>query len=129
MPTYATLMYLKMEYARLDVPARELVWREYRDLLGAEDDRLADPVGYSLWVDFFEDPETVEEAWRAVSVDADERTLRRLLPLSGPVPWDLKEPLLEPRADEPAWRQTVLRALDGAQHDAYGQSGGARAGE
>jgi hypothetical protein len=97
-----------------------LLWREYRDLLATDDDRLADPVAYSLWVDFFEDPETVGEAWRELTLDEDERRLTRLLSVSGPVPWSLKAPLFERLAPDRRWHEPIVRALGGVAFDVYG---------
>lgn len=53
MPCYATLMYLKHKFPDLGPSERERLWREYGGLLDQSDERLADPVSYSLWVDFF----------------------------------------------------------------------------
>lgn len=87
MPCYANTMYLKHGYEEFGRAEKAAFWDAYRAALDAVDDRLADPVGYSLWVDFFEDPETVGEAWRETTrrdrVPFDRR-LRRVLKNAGP---------------------------------------------
>jgi hypothetical protein len=92
MPCYATLMYMRHYFADWDQTARDRFWAEYRSLLSDDDDRLAGPVAYSLWCDYFEDPASVAEAWTLIEApDAlSERGLRRALDASGPVPYDIK---------------------------------------
>ena len=79
MPCYATLMY--MPHKEWDDEAKGRFWDEYRSLLSDDDDRLADPVAYSLWCDYFEDPDTVEEAWLALASpgSVSDRGLERML--------------------------------------------------
>jgi hypothetical protein len=81
MPCYANLMYIQHHHNDWNDDARRLFWNEYRSLVGDPDDRLADPVAYSLWCDYFEDPEIVEEAWQEIARRAElsERGLQRVL--------------------------------------------------
>jgi hypothetical protein len=124
MPSYGLLMYIKVEhFFEWNANARELFWNEYRQLLSAEHDELADPVGYSLWADYFEDPRTVEEAWRqlARSADLSERGLERLLTLSGPVPFGLKAKLYDEVLPHRRWHPFIFRSLLGSAFDYFGQ--------
>ncbi len=90
-PCYVLLMYVKTHYKDFDIQTRGFVWGKFRDWLSADDDALAGPAGYSLWVDFFEDPGTVEEAWQSLVPDSvAEKLLQRVLIYSGPVPFRLK---------------------------------------
>lgn len=132
-PSYALLMYLRMDWDRLPEPLRDSVLTRYALLLEAEDPALTDAVEaveYSIWVDFFEDLETQEQTLRALTADlvaeagaatpAAARRLERVLPLTGPVLWEHKRPLYEALSGDPRWAPSVLRGLVASYHDIYG---------
>jgi hypothetical protein len=124
MPCYANTMELVSFYDQFGVVEREAFWDEVRSLLGSDDDRLADPMSYALWVDLFEDAGTVEEAWReATRRDATpwERRVARVLDVAGPVPWALKAELFEQLVGDVRWHPAIFRALAGSTFDVFGQ--------
>ena len=126
MPCYANTVALHGFYHEFADAQRRLLWEAYRMWLASEDDRLADPIAHSLWVDFFEDETTVEEAWREVmraDVAPWERRVARVLQVAGPVPWALKKPLLDELAGEPRHHHAVFRALAGSAFDHLGELG------
>jgi hypothetical protein len=126
MPCYANTIALHGFYGEFAVGERDALWEAYRTWLASDDDRLADPIAHSLWVDFFEDPATVQEAWRAVTrtdVGVWERRVERVLRVAGPVPWHVKAPLLEELAGIPRMHQAVFGALAGSAFDLLGQLG------
>lgn len=97
------------------------VWRRLASYLDSEA-AFADPITYLLWVDLFEDQRTAEEAWRGVvSHCASEQSLKRLLDVSGPVPFALKEPLYLRLLHDKKYHTAVLRSLHFSAHDVYGQ--------
>lgn len=123
MPSYATLMYMKDRYNDLPGELREKLWTAFRAALESDDRRVADPVTYILWVDFFEDLDTVEEAWSEMArrdLPSWEPRLRRVLEAAGPVPWPQKEPVFEELAPDTSWHPHILRALVGSAFDVYG---------
>ena len=123
MPCYATLMYMRHYFFEWDEDARRRFWEEYRSLLSDDDDRLADPIAYSLWCDYFEDPASVEEAWTAVASPGavSELGLRRVLDVSGPVPYHLKVPIYERLIGSKHWHPFIFRSLLDSAFDVYGQ--------
>jgi hypothetical protein len=124
MPDYATLMYVKSHYEDLDDELRGRLWSAFRAALESGDDRVAERVAYSLWVDFFEDSSTVAEAWRAVTRRDGigwERRIGRVLDAAGPVPWPHKEALFEELVGDASWHPHILLALLGSAFDVYGQ--------
>lgn len=126
MPCYANTMELKSFYGEFGPEDRRMFWDAYRAALDCDDDRLADPVAYSLWVDFFEDPSTVHEAWRETTwrgTEPWERRVARVLDVAGPVPWASKEELFEQLGDQSRWHGPIFRALFGSAFDVYGQIG------
>jgi hypothetical protein len=126
MPCYANTIALHGFYGQFDAAQRRLLWDAYRDWLASEDDRLADPAAHSLWVDFFEDEATVQEAWREVSRRdgvAWERRLARVLQVCGPVPWRVKFGLLDELAADPRLHHAVFRAVAGSAFDSFGDVG------
>lgn len=121
MPCYGNLMYTMHFYGEFGEVERAAFWQEYRALLADADDRLADPIAYSLWVDYFE--AGYDEAWLEVtSLDPPwERRMERVLPVSGPVRWKLKEPVYLHLADDERWHPFIVRGLIGSAFDAYGK--------
>jgi hypothetical protein len=100
------------------------LWAGYRQRLEAPDP--AGPVEYSLWVDHFEDRRTVAAAWAAMIDDeppSTERALRRttrVLPISGPVPWQLKHPYYVSLLPVPELHPALFQALLASYRDVYG---------
>jgi len=44
---------------------KEIIWKHFMKYLASEN-YYADPVGYVLWVEFFEDATTVRETWQGL---------------------------------------------------------------
>jgi hypothetical protein len=122
MPCYATLMYGKNHFSEWDGSTKKYFWDQYRSLLSDADDRLGDPVAYSLWCDYFEDPDTVEEAWAALASPhvLSERGLERILEVSGPVPYAFKAELCG-RLENTRWHPFIFRSLHRSAFDVCGQ--------
>jgi hypothetical protein len=103
-------------------------WQAMREHL--EQPRASEAVLYSLWVDWFEDIETVERAFTEVLArdaarlgEDDEALLRRataVLKVSGPVPWKLKFPVYTAAAEVERLRPAVFSGLLYSFHDVYG---------
>jgi hypothetical protein len=126
MPCYANTIALHGFHPQFDEEQRSALWEAYRTWLASDDDRLADPAAHALWVDFFEDDATVEEAWREVTrrdVAPWQRRVERVLQVAGPVPWSLKAALLDELAADPRLHHAVLRALVGSAFDPFGDIG------
>jgi len=126
MPCYANTMELNGAYERFGDDEKQMLWTAFREVLGSEDDRLADPLAYALWVDFFEDPTTVEESWREMTRrdgDAWERRIERVLENAGPVPWPLKEELFAQLVRDTRFHHAIFRALAGSAFEVCGQLG------
>lgn len=119
MPCYANTMALKWHVADLEPADRERLYAAFRDALDDGDERLADTVAYSLWVDFFEDQTTVTAAWDALILGAPDGRIARLLSISGPVPWALKAPWFGWLGRR--WRNQVAAAIRSARTEYYGQ--------
>ena len=129
MPGYALLMYTTGPFEDFTAQEKERFWAGYRALLEHPDPRLAEPVAYSLWVDYYESPATVAEAWRETSGQAGawERRLERVLPAAGPVPYKLKAPLYDRLIADRRWHRPILDSLFNSTHDVYGKIDAANA--
>jgi hypothetical protein len=97
MPCYAMTMGLTWDHDQPYTDAdRELLWTTFRAALEGDDEPYMWAIGYSLCVDFFENPRTQPEAWREMirgDGPAWERRVRRVLGDSAAVPWADKERL------------------------------------
>jgi hypothetical protein len=123
MPAYALLqqLFITRVYRDLDLDARHLFWDFAREMLSAEDAALADPVAYCMWCDFFEDPERVEEAWKMLTIGANDRLLKRISLVSGPVPFSMKRALYEQKAYNKHWHHLIYQGLLYSAFDVYGK--------
>jgi hypothetical protein len=119
MPCYANTMALKWHVDELDPADRERLYAAYREALDGDDERLTDTVSYSLWVDFFEDQNTVTGAWEAMIASAPDVRIARVLRISGPVPWTLKAPWFGWLGKR--WRTEIAAAIRSARAEVFGQ--------
>lgn len=121
MPDYAYLMYLYGYYGDLPQAVKHDVLKRYQAILNDGDDIHSAPVQLSLWVDFFEDRDTVVEAWQELlDGNENEQLIDRVLRASGPVPYDLKARLYERLIDDPRWHVAISLSLLHSIHDAFG---------
>ena len=126
MPCYANTVPFHGFYGEFSGRDKGRLWDAYRAALEDPDDRMADPVSYSLWVDFFEDAETVEQAWQETTRrDGDrwQRRVARVLDVAGSVPWALKEELFEALCDDARLHEAIFRAIAGSAFDVLGRLG------
>ncbi|GGX76321.1 hypothetical protein [Streptomyces fructofermentans] len=114
----------------------DVLWGGYRRRLEA--DRDAEALTYSLWADWFEDPDTAATAFAEVlgndidrvAADGSDGPLRRasrVLSCSGPVPWPVKQKAYEAAARLPALHEPLFEGLLAGYHDVYGSLEPARA--
>ncbi|HEY8981289.1 MAG TPA: hypothetical protein VIU15_17075 [Streptomyces sp.] len=106
-----------------------VLWEGYRRRLEAERD--AEPVTYSLSVDWFEDRETAETAFAEVLGNDLDRVVEsptpellrragRVLASSGPVPWAVKRLAYDTVVQIPTLHQALFEGLLAGYHDVYG---------
>jgi hypothetical protein len=121
MPAYGHLMYATHRYPEFGPEDREGWWSAVRARLTGPDAALRRPLQYALWCDFFEDPDTVEEAWAALAgPGAAPALLRAVLPVSGPVPYALKGLVYERLLGHAAWHEAIFESLLRSAFDVYG---------
>lgn len=99
---------------------KQLVWKKFMEYLGA-DEHYADPVGYVLWVDFFEDPETVVETWNGLIKNVNKTSLSKLLEHAGPVPYELKELIFKELLADTDNHETIFKSILYSAFDVYGK--------
>jgi hypothetical protein len=122
MPCYAYLMNLNSQFHNLSKEEKNLFWQWVRAQLDSEDTAIKSPLGYSLWCNFFEDPQTVAEAWaKLLKPLPSDIALQMLLNVSGPVPFDLKKQIYDMLVDKPVWHPYIFQSLLHSQFDVYGK--------
>lgn len=101
----------------------EAVWQGFREVLSQESPELADPASYALWCGFFEDEHVAPKAWQALSTQAAPDILtKRLLSVSGPVPWAAKVETYRRLAKDRRWHRDLAEALWFCYGDVYGKT-------
>lgn len=104
----------------VDQNEKEIIWKHFMKYLASEN-YYADPVGYVLWVDFFEDEVTVRDTWQGlVNNYSDKKAVLRLLEQAGPVPFDLKETHYNSLLVDKTHHELILNSLLYSAYDAYG---------
>lgn len=100
---------------------KEIIWKHFMKYLASEN-YYADPVGYVLWVEFFEDETTVRDTWQGlVNNYSDKKSLLRLLEQAGPVPFDLKEPIYNSLLVDITNHELIFNSLLYSAYDVFGQ--------
>lgn len=116
-------------------PVLEHLWQGYRERL--ERPEPSEPVSYSLWVEWFENRALVESAFHEVlaadvltladqgqlsqfSSGALYRRAERVLGVSGPVPWALKEPVYQHLVSVPELHPALFKGILLSYHDSFG---------
>jgi hypothetical protein len=123
LPCYSLLCYVYMHHYRsLPSEAKEVYWTYLTTFLSQEDDALAQPIVYTLTVDFFENPDQCEEVWyRLVTDQANHWQIRRVLAAAIAVPFALKEPLYQKLLHDPTWHIPIYFSLLHSYYGYYGQ--------
>lgn len=105
----------------VDPNEKEIIWKHFMKYL-ASDNYYADPIGYILWVEFFEDETTVRDTWQGlVNNYADKKALLRLLEQAGPVPFDLKETLYNTLLADKTNHELIFNSLLYSAYDVFGK--------
>jgi|TARA_B110000967_G_scaffold44736_1_gene44866 hypothetical protein len=121
-PEYGVTLQLSMNFNKMSSYGKGQMWDHYKNHLKGEQTLQREQIEYSLWVDFFEDSETVNEAWGNLIGDySNENILKRLLTISGPVPFGLKDKLYQKVIINKQWHEYILDSLVGGFFDVYGQ--------
>ncbi|HEV2490634.1 MAG TPA: hypothetical protein VGT03_12565 [Candidatus Acidoferrales bacterium] len=121
LPSGGMVMYAYFAYAELSPEGRKLWWKAVQERLVSGNRALSSPLCYYLWCNYFENPKTVLEAWSALTGSKQESLLRVVLPISGPVPWDLKLPVYETAINAPSLRLALYDGLLGSAFDYFGK--------
>jgi len=101
--------------------SKNIIWQRFMYYLGSEP-YYADPVAYVLWVEFFEDESTANETWVGLmNHSTNRKSLLKLLEYSGPIPFELKEPLYYKLLPDQDSHQAIFMSLFFSAHDIYGQ--------
>lgn len=121
-PSFSLLMTLKCFYwSNLFESGKKEFWRNVISIFNSDKEYLTKPIEYSLWCDFFEDPNTVDEAWNnLVTRDASDEVLKIVLDTSGPVPFHLKKSLYYRLIGSSYWHIHIFKSLLHSEFDVYG---------
>jgi len=121
-PCYSIWLYVNMFYVNQTTEAQknELL-RILTDLLENGNVAQVNAVKYALWVDFFEDPSTVEKCWNHLTETIKTEAARNhLMEISGPVPYGLKRTYYESSLGTHSHRIDLQTGLKRSCIDIYG---------
>lgn len=100
---------------------KDSIWKTFMEYLGSEE-YYAAAVSYSLWVDFFEDPDTVLEAWQGLMNQKNSiKSLTNLIKCAGPVPFELKEPIYKKMMKDTSTHKSIFYSLLFSALDVHGK--------
>lgn len=107
-----------------------MFWAEVCTLIALDDEALARPVCYMLWCDFFARQSRSAAAWATLARDGmDVSTTRRLLSVSGPVDFALKDALYRRLLPDRTWHAAIFGSLLMSWGDSFGHVDYTRARE
>lgn len=114
-------MYVTHLYSEMSSDHKDFLWAKFRQYLSDQREHVANPVGYTLWCDYFEDPARVQDAWDAmIRNPINDLQIRRILDASGPVPWKLKSSLFRALLSDGKWHHHIFLSIYHSKHDVYG---------
>lgn len=121
-PEYGIVSELNMAYKEMEPEIKKELWSKYRQYLFSGTQDQKEQIKYSLWVDFFEDPKTVDVAWNEM-IDANSKIeiIREVLSVSGPVPFEKKEELYSEVIADKRNHEYILESLVGSLYNVFGQ--------
>lgn len=121
LPCYAVLMYINLNFNEFSLNEKSMLWNKLRTYLMSEDEIHAKPIEYTIWCDYFEDDNKVEEAWDNILREPVNDTLiKRTLECSGPVPFKLKEELYFNLISDKKWHYYIYKSLLTSAFDYFG---------
>jgi hypothetical protein len=101
---------------------KDVIWQNFMKFLGSENFYFS-PVGYVLWVEFFEDPETQDETWNGLMRFSDDNfAVMKLLEYAGPVAYSLKEPIYKKLLPDKSTHESIFKSLLFSSFDLFGKS-------
>ena len=123
LPCYATWMqafdFYVNELPEIDRPT---FLKQIAAMLDEASESIATAVQYCLWVDFFENAETVSLSWQVISSHIQRpKGRRRLLQVSGPVPYGLKALFYRETSLMPGMEIPLIDAFHSCLTEVYGK--------
>lgn len=121
-PDYGLLSELWSDYKNhYSETEKDMLLENYSSILNSGDTSSKKVILYSLWVDFFEDFGTQEEAWnKLLSKTLTKEAIKGLLEYSGPVAFSVKLNLIRAQIDDSEMHPSILDCLFGSLHDVCG---------
>lgn len=122
MPCYTYLMYLAMEYKSFSDNEKIYTLQKISQYLIDGNLIFTTPIEYSLWCDYFEDPEVVAYTWNNLLeiCNYNDNVLKSLLEVSDPVPYNLKQKLYNFLIKDEKWHYQVFKSLLFSTYDYFG---------
>jgi len=122
LPCYTLLSEVYLHhYRQLPEDAQTTYWYHIAALLSQSEAALAQPVVYTLAVDFFEDPDLCLAVWeRLVTTQAPNQLLIRILEASAAVPFVVKEQLYQRLVRDCSWHDAIYQSIRASYESIYG---------
>ncbi|MFY0673000.1 MAG: hypothetical protein JXQ87_06325 [Bacteroidia bacterium] len=120
-PSYFTSYCLVKLYDKFDAELKSKFWDRFVNELESAEGIVSDELKYLLWVEFFRDKLTVNEAWNQIlKRSTSNEVIGTLLNESGPVPFDLKLSLYRELIDNEKWHRPILLSIHHSLFDITG---------
>lgn len=105
-----------------DPAVLKIIWDKIAYYIGREEKFYVDTMSYILWVEFFENQQTVRVAWYGI-LQSPYLTMQgkiNILDCCGPVPYDVKEKLYKDLLKFSDFHINIMRSLLFSATDIYG---------
>jgi hypothetical protein len=119
-PEYSIFSRIKWNYGDFLPSDKKLYWGSIIEFLRSGTENIKGSIEYSLYVDFFEDSNTVKEVWNLFFGYNDENLDRSLMKVCGPVPFNLKKDLYYKYIKFKHWHDLIFESLKQSFFGPYG---------
>jgi len=121
-PECVILTELSIFNNEMAVSEKNVMWNYFRKQLSKGDSLHREYIERSLWIGFFEDSEIVNEAWEKLVGDyQDKNILKRLLTISSPIPFNLKNKLYQKVIENKEFHDYIFESLESSFFCLYGK--------
>jgi hypothetical protein len=125
LPSYGHFLlpiYYYIRDGKLSINVRKKFFLTLRSIIcGDYALKVKEMAEYVLWVEFFEDVDTVEESWDLLTDGADEDELSKIVNFAGPVPYKLKHPVIIKLLSNTNYHNNIINCLAFSINDVYGK--------
>lgn len=123
-PKVGILSELFMDFNGMEVSEKEMIWDYFKQFLAGGESHQRKEIEIFLWLNIFGGLETtnINEVWKKIVDDyRDKNILKRLLTISSPIPFNLKNKLYQKVIENKEFHDYIFESLESSFFCLYGK--------